>query len=337
MTAISGCGENTPAVRRCSGRSRESRGRWAAEGDEGARGDHGVSLTSTRRAVVGPASGLASPCRAAPRQPCRLTRRSAARRSEPRRRVIRPRHERVRVVRRRPPHEVGRDRGWIVALIALAPLGAKLADVTSDDTASFLPPQAESTKVQAAAQGPLPRRRDEQRPDRLQARGRPDRRRQAARSPATRARVDKALPVTAALAGPVRAGRAVRARLAGRRHRLHGRHASARLQEARPTGARTRARSSATAAAACEVYVTGDLGLQADFEEVFGDFDTKLLLATVLLVLFLLGAIYRAPVIALIPLVVVVLRLPGRQRRSSTSTPTPATPSPRTRRASWSS
>ena len=56
-----------------------------------------------------------------------------------------------------------------------------------------------------------------------------------------------------------------------------------------------------------EVYVTGDLGLWADFEEVFGEVDTKLLGATVLLVLVLLGAIYRAPLIALIPIVVVAL------------------------------
>ena len=53
------------------------------------------------------------------------------------------------------------------------------------------------------------------------------------------------------------------------------------------------------------VYVTGDLGFTADSEEVFGGIDTKLLLATVLLVLVLLGAIYRSPLIALIPLVVV--------------------------------
>jgi RND superfamily putative drug exporter len=45
----------------------------------------------------------------------------------------------------------------------------------------------------------------------------------------------------------------------------------------------------------------------ADFVEVFGELDAKLLLATVVLVLVLLGAIYRAPLIALIPIVVVGL------------------------------
>ena len=33
---------------------------------------------------------------------------------------------------------------WIVAFAALMPLGAKLADETQDDTASFLPESAES-------------------------------------------------------------------------------------------------------------------------------------------------------------------------------------------------
>ena len=37
---------------------------------------------------------------------------------------------------------------WLIAVVALAPLGAKLGDVTRDETASFLPAEAESTKVQ---------------------------------------------------------------------------------------------------------------------------------------------------------------------------------------------
>src|SRR3954468_16998458 len=54
-----------------------------------------------------------------------------------------------------------------------------------------------------------------------------------------------------------------------------------------------------------KVYVTGNLGINADFDKIFGSLDTKLLLATALLVLFLLGAIYRAPLIAVSPLLVV--------------------------------
>jgi putative drug exporter of the RND superfamily len=54
-----------------------------------------------------------------------------------------------------------------------------------------------------------------------------------------------------------------------------------------------------------KVLLTGDLGFGADAEEVFSEIDTKLLGATVLLVLVLLGAIYRAVLVALTPLIVV--------------------------------
>ena len=43
-----------------------------------------------------------------------------------------------------------------------------------------------------------------------------------------------------------------------------------------------------------QVYVTGNLGFSADAKDVFSNIDTKLLLATVTLVLVLLGAIYRS-------------------------------------------
>ena len=53
--------------------------------------------------------------------------------------------------------------------------------------------------------------------------------------------------------------------------------------------------------------MTGDVGFNTDAEEIFGSLDAKLLIATVLLVLFLLGAIYRSLLVALTPLVVVGL------------------------------
>ena len=54
-----------------------------------------------------------------------------------------------------------------------------------------------------------------------------------------------------------------------------------------------------------QVYVTGGVGFAVDAHDVFSNIDTKLLLATVLLVLVLLGAIYRSVLIALSPLIVV--------------------------------
>ncbi len=54
-----------------------------------------------------------------------------------------------------------------------------------------------------------------------------------------------------------------------------------------------------------EVHVTGFPGITADYNSAIKDADVKLLGATVLLVLFLLIAVYRSPVLALIPLIVV--------------------------------
>lgn len=53
--------------------------------------------------------------------------------------------------------------------------------------------------------------------------------------------------------------------------------------------------------------VTGPAGIAADSVEVFGSVDKPLLLATVVLVLVLLLAIYRSPIIPFIPLVTVAL------------------------------
>jgi putative drug exporter of the RND superfamily len=54
-----------------------------------------------------------------------------------------------------------------------------------------------------------------------------------------------------------------------------------------------------------QVFVTGNLGFSADANEVFNNIDQKLLFATVALVLVLLGAIYRSVILPFIPLVVV--------------------------------
>ncbi len=40
---------------------------------------------------------------------------------------------------------------WIVGVIALSPLAAKLGDATRDETASFLPEDAESTRSRSCS------------------------------------------------------------------------------------------------------------------------------------------------------------------------------------------
>ena len=82
-------------------------------------------------------------------------------------------------IRHRTPQQVGRRRPLDARGVRAAPLGAKLADETTDDTESFLPESAESTEVVRHPRRRVRRRRDDAGPDRLRARGRADRRGQA--------------------------------------------------------------------------------------------------------------------------------------------------------------
>jgi putative drug exporter of the RND superfamily len=194
---------------------------------------------------------------------------------------------------------------WIVAVLALSPLAAKLGDATRDETASFLPAEAESTRVQELLK------------DRFQGGettiGLIVYKREGGLSEADRAkvardarRVDDAIPVTRPAQVPFTPD-APPGLVSG-----NGEAAYTVLtvpldfDRVADWGKETRDLVG-DGGGGLEVYVTGDLGLWADFEEVFGEVDTRLLLATVVLVLVLLGAIYRAPLIAIIPIVVVGL------------------------------
>jgi putative drug exporter of the RND superfamily len=194
---------------------------------------------------------------------------------------------------------------WVVAVFALSPLAAKVADVTSDETASFLPAEAESTEVQELLK------------DRFQGGettiGLIVYERDGGLTEADRAkiardaqRVDDAIPVTRPAQVPFTEGAPPG---------LVSENGDAAytvltipldFDKVADWGKESRDLVG-DGGGGLAVYVTGDLGLWADFEEVFGEVDTKLLGATVLLVLVLLGAIYRAPLIAIIPIIVVAL------------------------------
>ena len=194
---------------------------------------------------------------------------------------------------------------WVVAVVVLSPLGAKLADATSDETASFLPAEAESTQVQALLRDRFPGGETTiglivyQRDGGLTGADR-------ARIAKDAAAVDEAIPVTRPAQVPFSPdappglvspdGDAAYTVITVP---LDFDHVADWGRESRE--------AIGSSADGLDVYVTGDLGLWADFEEVFGELDAKLLIATVLLVLVLLGAIYRAPLIAIIPILVVGL------------------------------
>jgi RND superfamily putative drug exporter len=194
---------------------------------------------------------------------------------------------------------------WIVGVFALSPLGAKLGDATRDETASFLPEGAESTRVQELLKDRFPGGET--------TLGLLVYRREGGLTQADRAkiardaqRVDDAIPVTQPAQVPFTPG--APPGLVSQNGDAAYTVLTVPLDFDRVAdwGKETRDLVG-DGGGGLEVYVTGDLGLWADFEEVFGEIDTRLLLATVVLVLVLLGAIYRAPLIAIIPIVVVGL------------------------------
>jgi RND superfamily putative drug exporter len=185
--------------------------------------------------------------------------------------------------------------GWVVLAFALAPLGGKLADVTNDETSSWLPASAESTEVVELLG------------DRFESGQTLNAllvyEREGGLTGADRARIARdaeraadVVPVTRPPVGPVysKDGSVALTTLLVPDDSDKAADWGGELRDAIGEGGD-----------GLGVYLTGDLGFNADAEEVFGAIDSKLLGATVLLVLLLLGAIYRSPIIAVIPIVVV--------------------------------
>ena len=210
---------------------------------------------------------------------------------------------------------------WIVAFVALTPLGSKLADETQDDTASFLPESAESTEVVnildedfesgETTQGLIVYQRDGGLTE-------ADQQKIADDAEALDALSDEELPLVrppitpfpTAAAGATEDETQAAAADAPTAVSEDGSLAFTTLivptnfEEAADWGKAVR-ETTGDEADGMQIILTGDLGFSVDAEEVFGELDVKLLVATALLVLFLLGAIYRAVLVALTPLVVV--------------------------------
>jgi putative drug exporter of the RND superfamily len=192
---------------------------------------------------------------------------------------------------------------WLVAAMVMGSVGSKLADVTTDETASFLPAEAESTEVQELLKDRFPGGETTIGLIVYQREGGLTEADQQKIAEDAR-KVDDAIPVTQPAQVPFQPN--APPGLVSENGDAAYTVVTIPLDFDRVAdwGEETRELIGGSADGR-EVYVTGDLGLWVDFEEVFGELDTKLLLATVLLVLVLLGAIYRAPLIALIPIFVV--------------------------------
>ena len=221
---------------------------------------------------------------------------------------------------------------WVVLAVVFAGPGSKLADETNNQTQSFLPDSAESTKVLNLQEDRFPQHqtRDALIVYRHKGGLTDADKRKIARDAQQAAR---SLPIVGRPVTPYgpRSPRGLVARGGEVAYTVvtfpddndkladWGKELRKIVGQDKPPG--------------LETYVTGDVGFNTDAEEIFGSLDTKLLLATVLLVLILLGAIYRSPAIALMP--IWWSRSPTRlPRASSTSTPNREPRSATTRRAS---
>jgi putative drug exporter of the RND superfamily len=195
---------------------------------------------------------------------------------------------------------------WVIAFAALMPLGGKLSDETEDDTASYLPESAESTEVVETL-------------DREFAVGETTfglivYQREGGLTPADQQVIAQnakeiegagdAVPLTRPPVVPFAKGSPPELVSA------NGDVAYTVLRvptnfDASADWGKTVRDITGDEADGMQILLTGDLGFATDAEEVFSDLDAKLLAATVLLVLVLLGLIYRAVLVALTPLLVV--------------------------------
>ncbi len=196
---------------------------------------------------------------------------------------------------------------WVVVFAALMPLGSKLTDETEDDTTSFLPASAESTEVVKTldedfasgetTQGLIVYQRD----GGLTA---ADKEKIAADADELANLPDDDLPLTREPIVPFAPGSPPDLVAPEDDLAYTVLVVPTDFEEQADWGENVRD-VTGDEADGMRILVTGDLGFSADSEEVFADFDAKLLLATTLLVLVLLGAIYRAVLVALTPLIVV--------------------------------
>ena len=193
---------------------------------------------------------------------------------------------------------------WLVLAVVLAGPGGKLADETNNDTESFLPDNAESTQVLRLLTDRFPEGKTTEalvvyrRSGGLTA----EDRRKIARD-AEQAVIKT--PTAGLPATPFDPG------TGGSQVARGGEVAYTVIalpednDQVADWGKEIREIADGGVPPGLEVYLSGDVGFSTDAEEVFNSLDAKLLLATVLLVLILLGAIYRSPAIALMPIVVV--------------------------------
>ena len=187
---------------------------------------------------------------------------------------------------------------WIVLLLIALPLGAKVGDITDDRQEAFLPKNAESTRVIKLQKSEFPGGETVNALVIYERAG-----------GLTPADFRKLRADASAAAGrlPVANGTPTPPAVSPDRSlAFFSLSVPSTADQDTVTGyGKTLREVTGKGSGGLTIRVSGDLGFDADFDEVFGSLDTKLLIATALLVLVLLGLIYRAPLVAISPLLVV--------------------------------
>jgi putative drug exporter of the RND superfamily len=197
--------------------------------------------------------------------------------------------------------------GWILVLIITTPIGRKLSDVTSDDTESFLPASAESTEVVRQLDRDFPQGETDtaivvyKRAGKLTA---ADKQKIAADAQKIQAAGKEKINLVEAPAVPFAPGSPPQLVSSNGDVATAIYTTPTDFEKEADWGQAIRDITD-TNTGGMQVFVTGGVGFSTDANDVFSNIDTKLLLATVLLVLVLLGAIYRSVLVALTPLIVV--------------------------------
>jgi putative drug exporter of the RND superfamily len=196
---------------------------------------------------------------------------------------------------------------WVVVFAALTPLGSKLGDETQDDTTSFLPASAESTEVVKTLDDDFASGETVQSTIVYHRDGGltpADQRVIAQQAKELETLPDDELPLSQPPVVPFAKG-SPPGLVSSDGSLAYTVLTTPTNYEEEADWGKTVRDVTGSEADGMEILLSGELGFQADSEEVFGDLDTNLLIVTVLLVLVLLGAIYRSVLVALTPLVVV--------------------------------
>jgi putative drug exporter of the RND superfamily len=194
---------------------------------------------------------------------------------------------------------------WVVLAAVMAPLGSKLADKTNDSSESSLPKNAESTRVVRLLQRDFPGGQTltglvvYHRPGGLTAADKAKMLEDARNAP-------RKISVVGTPVVPFQPG-SPKSIVSPQGDLAYSVVAVPDNQDKAGKWGKKLREVTGSGSGGLQVYVTGDLGFSADFDKVFKSVDTKLILITVLLVLVLLFAIYRALLIPFIPLIAVGL------------------------------